>query len=107
VIEPKTRAGDQSHHHQAVFNVIACLQRVIPEIECLRYMAAKTNQQEQKRAELKKLPPHFDRLSPSHIPRAEEDALPDYTSYLRLKMLQKKDRQLVSAGRVGPPFGAT
>jgi hypothetical protein len=63
--DPKTRSGDQSHHHQAVFNVVACLQCLIPEVEYLRYVAAKTNQQEQKRTELKKLSPHFYRSGPS------------------------------------------
>jgi hypothetical protein len=57
--DPKTSSGDQRHHHQAVFNVIACPQCVVPEVECLRYVAANTNQQEQKRTELKKLSPHF------------------------------------------------
>jgi hypothetical protein len=63
VSDPKTRSGDQSHHHQAVFNVIACLQCVVPEVECLRDMAAKTDQQKQKRTELKKVSPHFTLLS--------------------------------------------
>lgn len=57
--KPKTRTGDQSHHHQAVFNVIARLQCVVPEVKCLRDMAAKANQQEQKRTELKNVSPHF------------------------------------------------
>jgi len=77
--EAKNRSGEQSHHHQAVFNVIAVLECVIPEVECLRYMAAKTNQQKQKRTELKKLLTH-NRSRPSQIPRAEEIAPPDYTS---------------------------
>ena len=53
--EPKARSCDQSHHYQTIFNVIARLQSVVPEVECLRDMAAKTNQQEQKRTELKKV----------------------------------------------------
>jgi hypothetical protein len=57
--DPKTRSGDQSHHHQAVFNVIARLQCLVPEVECLRNVAPSTNQQKQKRTELKKLSPHF------------------------------------------------
>jgi len=56
--DPETSSGDQGHRHQAVFNVVAGLQRVIPEIEGLRDVAAKTNQQKQKRTELKKLSPH-------------------------------------------------
>ena len=55
---PKTCSGDQSHSHQAVFNVISCLQCVVPEVECLRDMAAKTDQQKQKRTELKNLSLH-------------------------------------------------
>jgi|GraSoi2013_100cm_1033763.scaffolds.fasta_scaffold04884_4 hypothetical protein len=61
--EPKNCSGNQSHNYHAVFNVTARLQRVVPEIERLRDMAAKTNQQKQKRAELKKLSPHFIVLS--------------------------------------------
>ena len=57
--EPKARSGNQSHNNNTVFNVSARLERVVPEIERLRDMAAKTNQQKQKRAELKKLSPHF------------------------------------------------
>jgi hypothetical protein len=56
--EPEPRTGDQSHYHQGVFDVIARLQCVVPEVECLRNMTAKTNQQEQKRTELNKLSPH-------------------------------------------------
>ena len=62
--ESKDRSGDQSHHDQAVFNVIAFLECVIPEVECLCYVAAKTNQQKQKRPELKKVSPHFPVLGP-------------------------------------------
>jgi hypothetical protein len=61
--EPKTRSSDQSHHHQTVFNVIAGLHCVVPEVECLRDMAAKTDQQKQKSTELKKLSPHIYRLN--------------------------------------------
>ena len=61
--EPKTCSGNQSHNYHAVFNVTASLQSVIPEIERLREMAAKANQQKQKGAELKKLSPHFTVLS--------------------------------------------
>lgn len=84
--EPKNRSGDQSHHHQAVFNVIAFLECVIPEVECLCYMAAKTNQQKQKRTELKKLLTHYTVLG-RPIPRAEEVAPPNYTSWLHRKLL--------------------
>ena len=52
--EPKTCPGDHSHYHQGVFNVITRLEGVLPEVECLRDMAAKTDQQKQKRTELKK-----------------------------------------------------
>jgi hypothetical protein len=38
---------------------IACLQSVVPEVENLHDMAAETNQQKQKRTELKKVSPHF------------------------------------------------
>jgi hypothetical protein len=55
----KNRSGDQSHYDHAVFSIIACLKCVIPEVEYLRDMAAKTNQQKQRRTELKKLLPHF------------------------------------------------
>ena len=79
--EPKARSGNQSHNYHAVFNVTARLQRVLPEIERLRDMAAKTNQQKQKRAELKKLSPHFIVLR-GPIPLAEEDAPSHYTSCL-------------------------
>ena len=61
--DPKTRSGDQSHHHQAVFNVCPCLERVVPEVECLRDMAAKTDYQKQKSTELEKLSLHFAVLS--------------------------------------------
>lgn len=61
--EPEDRSGDYSHDDQAVFNVVACLQRVVPEVEGLRDMAAKTNQQKQKRTELKTMSPHFTVLS--------------------------------------------
>jgi hypothetical protein len=57
--EPKTGSGDQNHDHQAVFDVVACLQGVVPEVKSLRDMAAKTNHEEQKRTELKKVSPHF------------------------------------------------
>ena len=88
--EPKTRSCDQSHHYQAIFNVIARLQSVVPEVECLRDMAAKTNQQEQKRTELKKLLTHYTVLGRRkfRIPRAEEVAPPpNYTSWLHRKLL--------------------
>jgi hypothetical protein len=57
--EPKTCSGNQRQNYQGVFNVTARLQSVIPEIERLRNMAAETNQQKQKRTELKKLSSHF------------------------------------------------
>ena len=56
--ESKTCSGDQGYNHQAVFNVIACLQRVIPEVESLRDLRAKTDREKQKRTELKKVSPH-------------------------------------------------
>ena len=43
VDEPKARSGNQSQYHQIVFNVIARLQSVIPEVECFSDMAAETN----------------------------------------------------------------
>jgi hypothetical protein len=43
VDEPKARSGNQSQDHQIVFNVIARLQGVIPEVECFSDMAAETN----------------------------------------------------------------
>jgi hypothetical protein len=52
--EPKTGSGDQNHDHEAVFDVAAGLQCVVPEVKSLRNMAAKTNQEKQKRTELKK-----------------------------------------------------
>jgi hypothetical protein len=70
--QSKTGSGDQSHDYQAVFDVVACLQCVVPEVESLRDMAAKTNQEKQNRAELKKVPPHFAVSKPPRIPRAED-----------------------------------
>ena len=43
VDEPKARSSNQSQDHQIVFNVIARLQGVIPEVECFSDMAAETN----------------------------------------------------------------
>jgi len=57
--ESKTRSGNQSHNHQAVFNVIASLEGVVPEVEGLRDMGAKADQENQKRTGLKKVLPHF------------------------------------------------
>jgi hypothetical protein len=82
---PKSRSGDQSHDHQAVFNVIACLQCVVPEVECLRDLAAKTDQHKQKGTELKNVSPHFNALKPFQIPHARGDAPPNYTRSLHLK----------------------
>ena len=82
--EPKTRSSGQSHHHQTVFNVIAGLHCVVPEVECLRDMAAKTDEQKQKSTELKKLSPHIYRLD-----GAAQDALPNYT--VKIKSTQKAD----------------
>ena len=73
--EPKTGSGDQNHDHEAVFNVVACLQCMVPEVESFRNMAAKTNQEKQKRPELKKLSPHLTVSKPPQIPRAEGDTL--------------------------------
>jgi hypothetical protein len=57
--ESKAGSDDQDHDHQAVFDVVACLQCVVPEIESLRDLGAKTNEKKQERTELKKMPPHF------------------------------------------------
>jgi len=57
--KPKTGSGYQNQDHQAVFDVVACLHCVIPEVKRLRDMAAKPNQEKQKRTELKKVSPHF------------------------------------------------
>lgn len=62
--EPKTCSGDQSYNHQAIFNVIACLQRVIPEVEGLRDLRAKTDREKQKRTELEMVSPHISPLMP-------------------------------------------
>ena len=43
VDEPNARSSNQSQDHQTVFNVIARLQGVIPEVECFSDMAAETN----------------------------------------------------------------
>jgi hypothetical protein len=59
VDEPETSSSNQSHDDQAVLNVTARLQCVVPEIECLRDMPAKTNQQKKKCTEFKKVSPHF------------------------------------------------
>ena len=57
--QPKTGSGDQNHDHKAVFDVVACLQRVVPEVKSLSDLGAKTNREQQKRTELKKVSPHF------------------------------------------------
>ena len=57
--KPKTNSGNQSNDDQAILNVTARLQCVVPEVECLRDMAAETNQQKQQRTELKKVLAHF------------------------------------------------
>jgi hypothetical protein len=59
VSDRKACSGDQSHEDQAVFNVIARLQSVVPEVECLRDLGAKTDQQKHECTELKKGSPHF------------------------------------------------
>jgi len=69
VDDAKTSSGDQSHHHEAVFNVVTGLHCVIPVVECLRYVAAQTNQQNQKRTELKKLLPHLTVLGLARPPQ--------------------------------------
>ena len=56
--EPKAGSDDQDHSHQAVFDVVACLQSVVPKIEGLRNLGAKTDQKKQKRTELKKVSTH-------------------------------------------------
>jgi len=67
VSDAKAGSGNQSHGHQAVFNLIACLQCVVPEVECLHDLAAKTDQQKQERTELKKVSPHFTVLRSCHF----------------------------------------
>ena len=44
VDEPKARSGNQSQDHQIVFNVIARLQGVIPEVECFSDVPTEANQ---------------------------------------------------------------
>jgi hypothetical protein len=85
VDDAKTSSGDQSHHHEAVFNVVTGLHCVIPVVECLRYVAAQTNQQNQKRTELKKLLPHLTVLGLARS-AAEGDASSNYTSCPHRKM---------------------
>jgi hypothetical protein len=43
VCHPENCPGYQSHYYQAVFDVIACLQRVVPVVEYLSDRAAKAN----------------------------------------------------------------
>lgn len=66
--QPKHRSGDQNDDHQAVFDVVACLQCMVPEVKDLRDLGAKTNQEKQERTELKKVSPHFYPLMPSAGP---------------------------------------
>jgi hypothetical protein len=47
-------------------------------------MAAKTNQQEQKRSELKKVPTHFTVLTVSNFARGKRTHLTNYTSHSRI-----------------------
>jgi hypothetical protein len=79
--QPKTCSGDQSHDYQAVFNVIACLQRVIPEVESLSHLRAKTDREKQKRTELKKVSPHVTLSMPLALSVRGERKLPiQYTA---------------------------
>jgi len=57
--QSKTGPGDQGHNDEAVFDVVACLQCVVPEVKSLRDLGAKTNEENQKRTELKKVSSHF------------------------------------------------
>ena len=43
VNDPKAHSSNQSQDHQTVFNVIARLQGVIPEVECFSDVPAETN----------------------------------------------------------------
>jgi hypothetical protein len=80
VRDAKTRTSDQSQDHQAVFNIIACLQCVVPEVECLCDLAAKTDQQKQERTELKKVSPHFS-TEPLQFASRAGDAPRNYRSF--------------------------
>ena len=95
--DSKTRSGDQSHDHQAVFNVIACLQCVVPEVEGLRELAANTDQQKQERAELKKVSPHFIFRS---VPIPREERVRPASLYQRSsgELMAWKMRQRVGCG---------
>jgi hypothetical protein len=44
VNDPKAHSSNQSQDHQTVFNVIARLQGVIPEVECFSDVPAEANQ---------------------------------------------------------------
>jgi len=44
VNDPKSRSSDQSQDHQTVFNVIAGLQSVIPEVECFSDVPTEAHQ---------------------------------------------------------------
>jgi hypothetical protein len=86
--EPKTGSDDQNDDHQAVFDVVACLQGVVPEVKGLRDLAAKTNQEKQKRTDLKKVSPHFTLVMPSAGSECEKHASPtQYTATPRLKRI--------------------
>lgn len=70
--QSKTGSDDQNHDHKAVFDVVACLQCVVPEVKSLRDMAAETDHEKQNRAELKNVPLHFTVSKPLRIPPAED-----------------------------------
>ena len=57
--DPKTGSHNQSHNHHAVFNIVACLKCLVPKVECLCDLGAKTDQQKQECTELKNTSPHF------------------------------------------------
>ena len=72
--QPKNRSGDQYDDYQAVFDVVACLQCVVPEVKHLRDLGAKTNQEKQERTVLKKVSPHFYPLMPICRPAVRKNA---------------------------------
>ena len=72
--EAKNRSGDQSPHHQAVFNVIAFLECVIPEVECPHGRKDKSAKAETHRIE--EVVGALYCFRPSQIPRAEVPSPP-------------------------------
>ena len=57
--KPNSCSRDQRHDDSAVFNVVPCLERVIPIIEKLRHMSPNAKRQDQDRTELNKPSPHL------------------------------------------------